>query len=48
MYSCHSVLECYDLLSGVKLSIRSFLFYPFQISDAAVHLNNTLITGYSF
>ena len=24
--SCHSVLECYDLFSGVKLSIRSFRF----------------------
>ena len=26
MYSCHSVLECSDLFSGVKLSIRSFCF----------------------
>ena len=23
---CHSILECYNLLSGVKLSIRSFCF----------------------
>ena len=27
-YSCHSVLECFNLFSGVKLSI-SVLFYIF-------------------
>ena len=26
MYICHSILECYDLFSGVKLSIKSFCF----------------------
>ena len=26
MYCCHSVLEYYNLFSGVKLSIRSFCF----------------------
>ena len=26
MYCCHSILECYNLFSGVKLSIRSFCF----------------------
>ena len=26
MYSSHSVLECYNLFPGVKLSIRSFCF----------------------
>ena len=26
MYTCHSILECYNLFSGVKLSIRSFCF----------------------
>ena len=26
MYSCHSILECSNLFSGVKLSIRSFGF----------------------
>ena len=26
MYGCHSILECYNLFSGVKLSIRSFCF----------------------
>ena len=25
-YSCHSILECYYLFSGVKLSIRLFCF----------------------
>ena len=27
VYSRHSVLECYNLFSGFKLCIRSFLFY---------------------
>ena len=26
VYSCHSILECYNLSYGVKLSIRSFRF----------------------
>ena len=26
MYGCHSIRECYNLFSGVKLSIRSFCF----------------------
>ena len=26
VYSCHSILECYNLFSGVNLSIRSFCF----------------------
>ena len=26
MSSCYSILECYNLFSGVKLSIRSFYF----------------------
>ena len=27
MYYCHSILECYNrMLSGVKLSMRSFCF----------------------
>ena len=26
MYSCHSILECYNLFSGVGLSMRSFSF----------------------
>ena len=31
MYSCHSVLGCYNLSSGVKLSIRSFCFIITQM-----------------
>ena len=32
--SCHFILECYSLFSGVKLSIRSFCFicYSFHMS----------------
>ena len=26
MCSCYSILECYDLFSGVELSMRSFAF----------------------
>ena len=26
VYSCHSILECYNLFSEVTLSIRSFCF----------------------
>ena len=26
VYRCHSVLECYDLFSGVKLCIRWFFY----------------------
>ena len=26
VFSCHSILECYNLFSGVKLSMRSFCF----------------------
>ena len=28
MYSCHSIPECYNLFSGVKLSIKSFVLLP--------------------
>ena len=26
VYSCHSILECYNLFSGVRFSTRSFCF----------------------
>ena len=32
MYSCHSILDCYDLFSGVKLSIISFSFICIKYS----------------
>ena len=28
VYSCHFILECYNLFSGVKLCTRSFRFSP--------------------
>ena len=32
VYSCHSILECYVMFSGVKLSIRSFvLLFGLQV-----------------
>ena len=37
MCSCHSTLECYNLFSGVKLSIRSFCF---SISYVSLFMNN--------
>ena len=37
VYSDHSILECYNLFSGVELSMRSF----FVIS--AIHDGSTLI-----
>ena len=30
VYSCHSILECYNMFSGVKFSIRLFDFYMEQ------------------
>ena len=33
MYSCHSILECYNLFSGVKLSTRSFCFISVDKRD---------------
>ena len=35
MCSCHSILECCVMLSGVKLSMGSFLlfFIPFMLSN---------------
>ena len=27
MYSCHSILKCYNLFSGVKLSISVLLYF---------------------
>ena len=37
MCSCHSILECCVMFSGVKLSIRSFvLFYVLLICEKKV------------
>ena len=36
MYSCHSILECYNLFSGVKLSIILIvLFYYYNTVQAS-------------
>ena len=32
VYSHHSILECYNLFSGVELSMRSFFVIIFDIS----------------
>ena len=37
MFCCHSILECYDLFSGVKLSIRSFVLLLLSLN--AIFLN---------
>ena len=34
VYSCRSTLECYDLFSGVGLSIRSFSFSQCNIAKS--------------
>ena len=33
VYSCHSILECCVMFSGVKLSIRSLRLLYSQVSD---------------
>ena len=38
MYSCHSILECYNLFFGVKLSIRSFCFIIIEYLKTAGYL----------
>ena len=43
MYSCHSILECFNLFSRVKLSIRSFCF----ISQGYCHFHSGIIIGIS-
>ena len=40
MYSYHSILECYNRLSGVKLSRRSFCF----IHKASVAIASLFVT----
>ena len=34
VYSDHSILECYNLFSGVELSMRSFLLFQLQIRES--------------
>ena len=42
MYSCYSILECYNLFSGVKLSIRWFCFIFAGCLDVGVVAVNPL------
>ena len=43
MYSCHSILECGVLFSGVKLSIRSFVLFRLVVLGAKI-VNSMNIT----
>ena len=40
MYSCDSILECYNLFSGIKLSMRSFCFIYLEGGSAGGCLQN--------
>ena len=45
VYSDHSILECYNLFSGVELSMRSFFVITiglFQIAIWTIHLKKGL------
>ena len=43
VYSDHSILECYNLFSGVELSMRSFfVIYENLLSPASVHPGTSL------
>ena len=33
VYSDHSILECYNLFSGVELSMRSFFVITYHVID---------------
>ena len=37
VYSDHSILECYNLFSGVELSMRSFFCYLFDVVEFLLH-----------
>ena len=37
MYSCYYILECYNLFSGIKLSMRSFYFILLRWMQAKHH-----------
>ena len=40
MCSCHSILECCVMFSGVKLSIRSFVLFLYRYIDDLISFNN--------
>ena len=47
VYSDHSILECYNLFSGVELSMRSF-FVIFKKKAVHVDLFNLVILNISY
>ena len=44
MYICYSILECYNLFSGVRLSIRSFCFIWYIESKIGCILRKILLS----
>ena len=42
MYCCHSILEYYNLFSGVKLNIRLFVLLLLTYQDPCVGSNKIL------
>ena len=42
MCSCHSILECCVMFSGVKLSIRSFVLF-FRRNDVHIKRNKSVL-----
>ena len=47
MYSCYSILECYNLFSGVRLSIRPFYFISamlIKLSEMILYVDFALKT----
>ena len=41
VYNDHSILECYNLFSGVELSMRSFFVITFMLANKSTVLNET-------
>ena len=48
VYSHHSILECYNLFSGVELSMRSFFVISIEFSDWVHVKEKTLYTAVDF
>ena len=45
VYSDHSILECYNLFSGVELSMRSFFVISVTWSNKGENLSNCWSNG---
>ena len=46
VYSDHSILECYNLFSGVELSMRSFFVIFAMVSDVYLRCIPQMYTSY--